>query len=1273
MNSDGVNQIVGSLQVIYNPRSSNDDRHKAEQFLEKIKQIPESPFWGYQLALPDNKYDYVVRHYGLNLLLDAITKDYFTWDLEKKLAVRHWVVELASKASPQDPHYMKEKVAFLWVEVAKRCWGQCLVKMDTSSKPVGKSKDDGISSNHTDGKFESADTAKQAKDYSEQEKQESWSSMDSNLLELWNHGNVTKELTLIIFRTLFEDVYLLDDPIVSQRSNVLSSLCPEVVTSEEVLLMKYEPNEPLRMFAASQEGWLVRWCQLLDQCIDFLLENSATQSDPDLRSKCSTYTSFATKILEVFKTSLYWILPVAFRQVGILAKLSSLLKVGNVKIQTLSIDCFQVLFTRSYSEEEDFNEIVGSIFSTDGLAMLFKLYKLINLNPDDIDEIRYTLLKKLVEMIVGLSEYLQATSGSQSFALPKNVDIVNYYKLVLETTKHESLVVSGLSLQFWCSVLRIDELSAKHDFEQVMPELLEVSANHLINYADYDPDCVANKYLEIDFENQPEHTTFLTNYHKLNDDIVRIIVCKKPKEGLQWLANRLNQFYSSSLGVESLNNNSLTYKDKGSEPFIWGYAQLVTIEACVRGISRWLIWYTGSNFDDEKAFLIHEVDDLCKTLLTIEIKDPVLLRKQIQTLVQFTPLLKDVSGTMFKVLEKVMTSCTFEYPDNADDDERELIRDLRTSGGTELNRLAYLMPESLKSILPQLEEAIAGILQSGKLSQHESVAFKSFLLVVSQRSSIDNKAERFSRIVDPELLAWSDPATEKGLLELHWFMERLGIVKIAKYFQSRGITANTNLLEAPMDEPGRQLKNELKEQWSSIFPIRATRIFIQYSIEKLDHRSTTYKDLLKLWKPRVKPILPHILQLIYQIQAYHNPANWADLPSEVQSFVKYSCMERFWQQGVSIQSKESFMDESVKAMHTLRDFADSVGHIVRYTREYAYLTISSISELEETLYEIPNSASLLWKALTGESVGITLHSWRHMLNLVIRNVIKNCPLNYIDTFMAELIPQMLNTIDSLLMSRWNIVYRKGLQLEGNESDAQLSEEMMEEHMLRQLTAVVDRMLIDLVGQQSPSNLKERQLRTRKLIFGNLVLLAPLLTLICHIIEIKDTRCSFNAILIVKHMLPDLIALEDSEVDKFMSENLIHTLLTVLTDKFFADVHPEAAYALTILYMGLRYKSSYPAVVLQQILNLETKELQQFEALLADCKKLRQRRNCFLELVSNSQKKINGETGDDEEAKRRERRKRLDASRRSKRNTNGGSLMDDPFSENNALSTLFGDE
>lgn len=1251
--SDEVNKIIASLQTIYNPQTENSERHKAEAFLETIKAIPESPFWGYQLALPDNKYDYVVRHYGLNLLLGAIRKSYFDWDMEKKLAVRYWVVELASKVTDSDPHYMKEKIAFLWVEIAKRCWGQCLVRLEE-----GNDTENGVKSG----------SATEAKSYDDKERLESWTAMDSNLVEMWQHGEATKELTLTIFRTLFEDVYLLEDPIVSERSSVLSSLCPEVVTSEAILLQKYEPSEPLRMFAASGEGWLSRWSSEMDTCIKGL-ENTGSATPAQLQ----TIDSHICHILEVFKTCLYWVLPMAFREAGILEKLSAVVKVGSIKSQTLAVDCLQVLFTRTYGDREDFEAVVGSIMSTEGLSMLLKLYRSIQLDANDIDEASYTLMKKLVEMIVGLSEYLGGEKDS--IGLPKGADVENYYKLVLETTRHESLVVSGLSLQLWCSVLRLDELSGRDAFQTVLPGLLETSANRLLSYGDMDEDSTARLFLAEDFENEPERAAFLANYRKLNEDVVRISVCKQPRAGLQWLAQRLNAFCSSEVGHSALSEPSLTYKGKGAEPFVVGYAQFVVIEACVRGISRWQIWYTDADKAQKQSYLIGEIDSLCQTLLTLAVADPALLRKQIQTLVQFTPLLKGVPETMFKVLEKVMASCTYEYPANADDDQRELIRDLRTSGGTELNRLAYLMPEALKGILPQLEEAISGILSSGKLSAHEAVAFKSFLLVVSQRSSVGDKPRRFSEIVDTELRAWTDPDTEKGLADLHWFMERLGIVKIAEYFDSRGITPDTDLLSAPMDERGRQLKSELKERWASVFPIRATRIFIQYSIEKLPHTSADYQALLALWKPRVQPILPHVLQLIYQIQAYHNPANWTSLPPSVQSFVRYSCQERFWQQGVSMQSKESFMDESVKAMRTLRDFADSLGHIVRYTREYAYLTIASISQLEGTLYEVPGCAEMLWNALTGQPEGITLHSWRHMLNLVVRNVVKNCPLSFIDSFLAELMPLVLTTIDSLLADHWAAVYRRGVQLQGNESDEQMSREMMDEHMLRQLTAVVDRLLIDLVGQQSSQQLSERQRATRRMLMSDSTRLAPLLNLLGHIILLRDTRCSFNAILVLKHLLPELLALDNPEVSKYLADDILRALLGVLDEKFFTDVHPEAATTLAALYMGLRYASPYPASVLQQILSLTDKELAQFEQLLTGCKKVRGRRNCFLQLVSAHRTNGEDSTGSssDDAAQRKDRQRRLDASRRSKRGKAAGSLIDDPFSENNALSTLFGGE
>lgn len=1193
MATEGINQIVTSLDIIYSPTSNNNQRHEAQNFLESIKKLPDCPFWGYQLALIDNAYNNIVRHYALNLLLSSITSHFDEWNTEKKLAVRNWIVELATKVQQDDPHYIKMKIAFLWVEIAKRCWGECLLH----TQPTG-----------IDSEVNEANPISQ---FTEEDKINSWMSMDSNLLELWNHSPITRELCLIILRTLFEDIYLLDDPIVSKRKTVLISLCPEIVVSERILSAKYEPNDTVRYFVSSTDGWLVKWCQLVDECIQFLSnDNNVNNTEKQF------YTDLTIKILEILKNSLFWILPAALKEVDIITKLFQLLTIDNLKIKLLTIECFDSLYNKPYSNPVDNEWLVDSAFNDMAYELFFKCFQYVKINSDDIDDEDYTLLKKIVELLIILSDYITSKESIKT----KDRDLSNFYKLILETTKHESLSISAISLQFWCAMLRADELSDQADFESILPQLLETCANRLINYNDCDADYTPLQYLSFDFDNQTDQHTFLNEFKKLNDDIVRIIVCKKPKDALIWLAERLNNFFSSPMGVESLNNIKLTYKGKGSEAYIFSYSQFSIIETCVRGITRWQIWYREQDSQEIKAYLTEQTDNLCKLLIMLEIKNPVLVRKQIQTLVQFTPLLKDLNSTMFKVLERVIESCTFAYPENATDEELENIRDLRASSGTELNRLAYLMPESLKNIFSDLENVIDSILTQKELNSHEIVAFKSFLLVVSQRSSLENKEQTFSKIVDPELMAWSDPVTMKGLSDLHWFMERLGIVKIAEYFKSRGITTNTDLLKAEMDDNGRQLKKELKDQWASVFPIRATRILIQYSIEKLDHESDMYKSLLQLWQPRVKPILPYILQLIYQIQAYHNPANWVGLPDEVQTFVKYTTMERFWQQGISIQSRESFVDENVKAMHTLRDFADSVGHIVRYTREYAYLMIGTITELEETLYVDVNNATLLWKALTDESVGITLHSWRHMINLVVRNVIKNCPINHFSSFMTIFLPTVFTKLNSLLVERWNIVYQKGLRLDGNESDEQLSEEMLEEHMLRQLTQVVDRMLIDLVGQKARNTLPQKQKDFRNIIIYDNGIILSFLELVTSIISFRDTRCSFNAILMLRHLSQDLIALNDEAINRSLFEVVIPVLIDILADKFYTDAHSEAAYTLSILFIGSLRKTNYALELLQNNLDLDEYDIANFINAFNQCEKSRDKKNCFLSLFNLASKK-----------------------------------------------------
>lgn len=1228
MDNLGVDKILQALEVIYEPKSTNDARKQAQEFLETVKDDDQSPYYGFQLSLPDNYGDnYIVRHFGLSLLQHAITKKIQTLDKAKILVIQQWIVTLANKTREDDTQFLKEKLGYLWSTLAKRIWGCFLVK----------SKEDDVE-----------------KSVDAESLQDGWVLMDADLWGLWNGSKQARELSIIILRTLFEDIYLLDDPIASKRTTILNQLSVLIVTPNSVLSELYDSSPRLTVCKSSETGWLVEWSKFLVEIL--------TNNDPS-----STMVQvYVPKILGAFKTCLHWIQPSVLRHENIMTTLVNILTVPDMKLKTLAVDCLHILFTRTYNDARDFEFFIGSIYTTEGITKLSDFYDSLKIDPDDLDEQTYALLKKTVEMIVSISEYLNTLLPLRSRVDWNVADVDLYLNLVIKTTRHPSPIISGLSLQMWVTTLRIDDLSAKPQVVNILMDLLEIAAARMINYTTIGEHTESKKYLDFDFDSVLDSASFLTNYKKFNEDIVRITICKMPEEGMKWLERRLEAFFSSPIGNTCIVDPKL---DEMSEAYNYGIAQFNVIENSIRGVSRWRIWYTGEDFDARNNKLNSLVEDLGERLLAMQLAAPLLIRKQVQTMVQFAPLLKDVSPLMFKVLEKILVTATFEYPDNITDDEREVIRDLRTSCGTELNRLAYIMPESLKNIFQELENAISEILLSKKVSNHESVAFKSFLLVIASRSSISNKEELFAKIVDPELLAWSSPETEKGLMDLHWFMERIGIVEIAQYFQKRNITATTNLLEAEMDEEGRILKNRLKDRWSSIFPIRATRIFIQYSIEKLDLDSPEHVALLRLWRPRVRPIIPHILQLLTQIQAYHNPENWRDLPEAVQTFLRYSRMERFWQQGVSIQSKERFIEESVKAALTLREFADSVGHLIRYTREYAYLTIGSLSQLDETLYEVPNIATSLWNALAGDTAGVTLHSWKHMINSCLRSVVKNCPIKYVNVFMAELLPKALFDIDRLIVERWDKVYRNGLQLQGNEDDATLSEEMMEEHMLRQLTATVVRLLMDIVPQVNVKSVTDTQSACKRLITSNKEVMGMFLQICCHVIGLKDTKCSFNTILVARNILPSIV-FKDNDVDKYLCDTFMKCLLDVIMDDYFVETHSEAATALTTLYCALRSKNDYPVqVFLQALPNITTEHMSNFETLLVGSRSLRHQRSALMELIRIAKAGLLDASGDDELRSRKKQLEEVSIERKKKNLPND--IMNDPFTENGALLNLFG--
>ncbi|KAK9241260.1 armadillo-type protein [Lipomyces kononenkoae] len=1165
MESEELRRISEALLTIHNAKVSNGDRRQAQEFLDAIKAEDEAPLWGYRLAIHDPPRPDQIRHFGLSLLYHAIMHQYPTYDFSKQVALRNWVVELATAISPNDAYYLKEKLAALWVAVAKRSWG---------AKPG------------------------------------EWNDMDEELVRLWNLSPSARDLSISILRTLFEDVFILDDPLAGKRSSALSAQCIEILTDENILLNMYQTrDEAIRRLRFGCEGWLVRWSRLLGECLDRGVVDTETEG-------------FAIKVLQGLKTCLVWAFPSAIREAELLNRISQALTINNVKVRIWATDCLHILFTRTFSDDDDFRAVIGAVFLPAGIATLSQVFASIKIEVDDLDEDSYILLKKMVEMIVGLGEYLSVSDGNKN-CLPPEADLKGYLELVLATTQHESLIISGLSLQFWCSILRVEELASRQEVADLLPRLLELTAHRSIRYERVETHTVTKKFLDIDFDSMPEVHAFLGNYRRFIDDIARLVVCRMPVDSMLWLDMRLDKFFSSWHGWHSNGSPVALQKDP---LFLVAYAQFSMVDAALRGISRWKGWYQEPDKNIILLSLNPIIERFCDRMLSMNVTDPVLLRKQIQTLVQFAPLMTDVSQTMFRVLERVLQACTFEYQPNIPDEDVELIRDLRNKCSTELNRLAYLMPNALMQIYPDLERIINEIIGSHRLSDHEVVSFLSFLLVVSQRSDASNKAECFAKIVDPVLNSWTDEATMKGLSQLPWFMERVGIVEIAKYFRDRGVDANTDLLATPMDDTGRLLKTRLKDQWAALFPIRATRIFIQYTIEKLDHSSEEFQNLLSLWKPRVQPILPHILQLLAQIEAYNNPENWEDLPLEVRSFVRDSCAERFWQVGISLQSRDEFVEDNVKAAQTLRDFADSLGHMLRYTREYAFLALGSITQLESTLYEIPAIGTALWRALAGQPQGITLHAWKHLVAFVVRPVVRNCPPELREVFFPDFLPAMLTQLEGVIGARWDELMRRGLIGQVEEDDV-LSDEMMDEYLLRQFSNVVDRLLIDLVGPLTVTGtpggidvngndkLDSSSVDLRTYVLTHPVVLGPFLTLCTRLFMVRDTRCSYSCALILRQIVPLMIG-QYAEVDDYLCDVVMPACLTVLADVYFADVAGEASYVLTMIYTVLRGKYDRPFRKMQQVLSgVASDDIIALEREFASVKTLRQQRGVMLEFLT----------------------------------------------------------
>jgi exportin-5 len=273
----GANQtaanITHALEIIHSSRSANDTRQKASEFLESQKGSREAPKNGYKLAA-DRVQPAVVRHFGLSLLEHAVRHNWPLFTDVQILEIRNWTISLTQNKTDDDPLYLRNKIAQLLVELAKKDWVV------------------------------------------------SWFDMDSLLLVLWKQGLRYKEFVLTALECLSEDVFVREDSAAALRGQDFNNAVVEIFTPTSAFVGgQNKGNHHLR---ADDDGWLARISQFLETA-------SQTGTNDKEVQAC------ICKALATFRSVFSWVMGSAIISAHCLESIFACLALGNPEVLVVRI------------------------------------------------------------------------------------------------------------------------------------------------------------------------------------------------------------------------------------------------------------------------------------------------------------------------------------------------------------------------------------------------------------------------------------------------------------------------------------------------------------------------------------------------------------------------------------------------------------------------------------------------------------------------------------------------------------------------------------------------------------------------------------------------------------------------------------------------------------------------------------------------------------------------------------------------------------------------
>ncbi|EPY52731.1 karyopherin [Schizosaccharomyces cryophilus OY26] len=1147
MDESNLYSVLEALNVVHAPESSREARFEAQGLLDNLKESFDNSGSGFQLLNLNGevikargyKIDiHVIRHFALSLFEASINSNWKNYDDQTKHSLISFLCAFSLQNSDAlSVYYVRNKLASVFIEIVKRDWYSHVWRED----------------------------------------------FDLFLQSLWGMNVEHRQLSSFILRGIMEDLYQYDDPVASLRSHVLFNALISVLSSSRTLHKLYPSGLPYSVsIPENNEGWLNRW-------------SSTLESETD-----------ALESLKCFKSCLSWVATDSIIEANIVPRICNILVNGPLQLKTHAIDCIYICVTRSMEIDDPLWATVEELLSSEGLYTLHQVYSNISqsIQIDDLSSSsgEYILLKKLAETIVALGQYNYLDSSRRKAI---NLDFLDTYSaLILEIMRHPSLLISAISQHFWVLALR-DPLISKHDkFQQVYPQLLSIASERLLRFEDAVVDMIPKSpiaiFLAEDVEGVAAVHSFCGNYRRFMFDIVRLTVSIKPLESLSWVQNNFQNILMNNINqIQS----EMAFSSKTTPLYLIMDVGFSTIEASLHGITRW-----NENVTDSSTYelILQSLFLWCKQLVEIEFKDPMLITRLISVLVLFTSILaRENTNLLGVVLEKIISAVTYNNsPSLYGFSDLQKVNEMRSRCCFELVRLGELMPNPLMNIFDQLQSTIDQLGTFTTLSGSEIVMLKTFLFVISQFSDINHtlKNEFFEKLVGPVVSTWLD--AQPPVSTPVEFLNHVKLPQMSEYLFAK-YPYNADYTKFELDADASSFQTDLEDSRKWLWPIKCLGRFCEATYSNRRIHPSEFDEQKTLWLVILPNIVPGLLKLIEQLHCCYDPSFISSLGTRNSTILQKSIVERFWLHGVSQISKHQFLEESYKMDVSANKLIHSFGHFLRRLREYCYGAIASFMRLGEPFFAIPGLSTAFLTSFFNHASGLSLHQWTSVVNVIIKPYCLHCPPELRDDCLLPLLPPLLSELDRKLVNEWRSITERGLLVEEDTEETEdLSEEMIEESLLRHLTYATAKLITETFLQITPtqsrstitSDFVEKESSTSgssKLsdyVLDNAIICEPLLSTLCHLLVIHDSRTVTLVVNAFIAIVPLLVSERThSIVREFVCQKVFQTIIMAINDSYFEQLQSDfirlaciiLSYSQGITDSSFRVLASIPALASQE--------------------------------------------------------------------------------------------